>query len=200
MSRLAKILPVPAPVDDGLPVLEPLCAEQAAIAQAYADVLAELARKLAAAGEEQAVGLSTLLARLQYDAPWAVSEVRRAYSTKLRRQRYISQDVFDRWRQVQAQPKQRLGDFCKDASGQTLIHDHVVQRKGLGESLATLSDAPQIAAVLAGVTACVVSKAEDARLRKVTGVDDWDRYKQAKPRIGVYDRKLQHWRIPRSSE
>lgn len=198
MSSLAETLPLPTPADDGLPDLEPLCAEQVAIVQAYADVLAELARKLAAAGEEQAVGLSVLLARLHYDAPWAVSEVRKTTATKLRRQRYISQDVFDRWRQVQAQPKRRLGDFDKDASGQTLIHEHVVQRKGLGDSLKTLSDAPQIAAVLAGVTACVVSKAEDTRLLEVKYADGWDRYEQAEPRIGVYDRKLRRWRIPRS--
>lgn len=200
MNRLVETLPQPAPADDGLPELEPLCGEQAAITQAYANVLAELARKLAAADEEQAVGLSLLLTRLQYDAPWAVSEIRRTESTKLRRQRYISQDVFDRWLQVQAQPKHRLGDFGKDSSGQKLIHEHVVQRKGLVASLKTLSDAQQIAAVLAGVTACVVSKDEDSRLSKVKDVDGWDRYEQTKPPIGVYDRKLRRWRVPRSSE
>lgn len=198
MSRLAEKLRLPTSTDDGLPVLEPLCLEQASIVQVYTDVLAELARKLTAAGGEQAIGLSILLARLQYDAPWAVSEVRKTTATKLRRQRYISQDVFDRWRQVQAQPKRRLGDFGKDAYGQTLIHEHVVQRKGLGASLRTLSDAPQIAAVLAGVTACVVSKAEDTRLVKIKNVDGWDRYAQAKPQIGVYDRQLRRWHIPRS--
>jgi hypothetical protein len=191
-------LPPPISTDDGLPGLEPLCLEQAAIVEAYTEVLAELARKLAAAGEEQAVGSSILLARLQYDATWAVSEVRKTAATKLRRQRYISQDVFDRWRQVQTQPKCRLGDFGKDAYGQTLIHEHVFQRKGLGASLKTLLDPRQIAAVLAGVPACVVSKAEDTRLSKVKGVDGWGRYSQAKPQIGVYDRQLQRWLIPRS--
>jgi hypothetical protein len=206
MSRPAETLPLSMRADGELPHLEPLCAEQAAIAQAYADVLADLARRLAAASEEQAVGLSILLARLQFDAPWAVSEVRRTAPTKLRRQRYISQDVFDRWRQVQAQqPKCRRSDFDEDSSGKTLIHEHVVQRKVLVASLETSCDAAQcdaaqIAETLARVTACVVSRAEDARLREVKGVDGWDRYKQAKPPIGVYDRKERTWHIPRSPE
>lgn len=198
MSRLAETRPLPKPEDEELPDLEPLCAEQAVIGLAYADVLAELAGKLAAAGEEEAVGLNILLARLQFDALWAVSEVRKTAPFKLRRQRYISQDVFDRWRQVQAQPKRRLGDFDKCAFGHTLIHEHVVQRKGLGLSLRVLSDAPKIAALLAGVTACVVSRAEDTRLREVKDVDGWDRYRSTKPQVGVYDRKMGRWHIPRS--
>ena len=198
MNRLAETLPLPTPAHDGLPCLDPLCAEQAALAQAYADVLAALACKLAEARKVEAVGLSILLARLQYDAPWAVSEVCKTAPTKLRRQRYISQDVFDRWRQVQAQTRCRLGDLDRDSSGQTLVHEHVVQRKGLGASLKGLSDAQRIATVLASVTACVVSKAEDARLRAVKDVDGWDRYRDARPRIGVYDRKLRCWHIARS--
>lgn len=189
------------PVDDGLPRLEPLCAEQASIIKAYAHVLADLERQRVTAEDEQAVGFSILLERIQKDAPWAVSEVRRSLLTKLRQQRYISQDVFDRWRQVQAQSKHKLQDFHVDADGNTLIHEHVVQRKGVVSSLKGFCDKPLlIAEALEAVTACVVSKAEDTRLRGVKNVNGWDRYEQAKPRIGVYDRKLRCWHIPRSLE
>jgi hypothetical protein len=54
--------------------------------------------------------------------------------------------------------------------------------------------------LLSSVTACIVSKAQDARLREVEGVDGWARYRWAKPTIGVYDQKKKCWRFPRSGE
>ena len=188
------------PIDDGLPNLEPLRAEQTSIIKAYAHVLTDIERQRSTADDEQAVGFRILLERIQKDAPWAVSEVRRTTLTKLRRQRYISQDVFDRWRQVQAQPKPKLQDFHIDANGKTLIHEHVVQRKGVVSTLKECKDATQVADALETITACIVSKDEDSRLRGVKNVDGWGRYEQALPRIGVYDRELRRWHIPRSPE
>jgi hypothetical protein len=198
MSRFAEKHFFPMPANDGLPDLEPLCAEQSALAQAYADVLAVVGSKVAAANNEDRVGLTILLARLQYDALWAVSEVSKTPATKLRRQRYISQDVFDRWQELTARNKTPLGDFHKDNDGQTLIHEHVFNRKSLGLKLKGCSDVTQIAKVPESVTACVVSKAEDKRLRNVNNYDGWDRYRRAEPPIGVYDRKQRCWHIQRS--
>lgn len=178
--------------DDSLPLLEPLCDIQASIAEAYAEVLAHLAQKLSTATQSTAVGLGILLERLQYDAPLAVSEVRKSGAFKLRRQRYISKDVFDRWRDLQAQSRPLLADFAKVANS-TVTHEYVVQRRGLGNNLRAMTDVQHLADELSRVKACVVSKAEDARLRKVKDVDGWRRYHQANPPVRVYDRKTKRW-------
>ncbi len=60
---------------------------------------------------------------------------------KIRRRRYISQDVYARWHRLQKEAKPRLGDFAKDGTGQTLTHEHDRQRKGWSATIDTLSDA-----------------------------------------------------------
>jgi hypothetical protein len=157
-----------------------------------------VAQSQAAADEIQAAGIQILLDRLRYDAPWAVSEVSRKIEFKIRRQRYISQDVYDRWRELQARAKPRLGDFAKDAAGQTLTHEHVVQRKGLGAEIKGLSDAAKLGEVLDRVVACVVTRAEHGRLEPLKALEGWERYRGAEPPVGVYDRLRKQWLVDRS--
>lgn len=188
----------PGLINDGLPMLDPLCDLQAAIAQTYATLLANLAQQHAAASPVEKVGLGIVLERLRRDALWAVSEVHRDNKFKIRRQRYISQAVFDRWLDLQRELNPRSGVFEKDAFNQTLVHEHVVQRRGLGIAMGDLIDQDELLTLLLSVKACVVSKDEDKSLPpRSKGFDGWERYRRANPPFGVYDRKMKCWVIPR---
>lgn len=143
-------------------------------------------------------GLGLLLERLYHDAPWAVTEVRPSAEFKFRRQRYISQDVYDHWRTLpQRHPKVLLGHLAKDAEGKTLCHEHVVPRKDLRRALQGLDRAEALQEVLAGAAACVVTQDEHRRLELVRDVAEWDRYRQAKAPVGVYDRLKRCWVVGR---
>lgn len=191
----------PSLVDDGLPLLDPLCGLQASVATAYATVLEYVAKLQAATDDVQAAGFQILLDRLCYDALWATSEVLPKVELKIRRQRFISQDVYDRWRGLQARVKPRKGDFARDGdvAGLTFIHEHVHQRKSLGKKIKALNDAATIGPLLQGVVACVVTRAEHLRLEPLKAFDGWERYRRAEPPVGVYDRVQKSWRVDRST-
>lgn len=187
-----------APPDDGLPPLQSLAELQDSVARGYAKILAFVTELHCNAAEQDAQGLNIVLARLQNDSSWAVSEVFRDNEFKLRRQRYISQDVFDLWQACSSRPGSRPAKFDVDALGKTLTHEHVIQRKGIGEVIRSNATEQELLTTLKGVTACVVTRAEDLRLRPWRELDGWARYRRAEPPVGVYDRLNRVWVVPRS--
>lgn len=185
-------------IDDGLPSLVPLCSLQNAVASAYAEVLSFVTKQRAESSGSRTDGLDVVLERLRYDASWAVTEVRKGVDFKIRRQRYISHDVYSRWCELQRCGDKRVGPLTKDAAGETLCHEHVFERKKLGTAIENFNEADDIYKVLSQAVACVVSRDEDKRLRDVSNVDGWERYRRADPPIGVYDRLKKHWVVERS--
>lgn len=185
--------------DDGLPPLEPLCEFQAHIATNYASVLALTSQLHADAPDEaEAKSLEFLINRLHKDALWAVTEVSRSNEFKIRRQRYISQGVYDRWSELIKKATRQKGLFDKDANGHTLIHEHVVQRKGVEHELKNLrdADAAKISDHLQRLFACVVTRVEHRLLEPHKKYDGWERYRRAQ--LGVYDRLQKCWIVKRS--
>ena len=180
----------PNMTDDGLPQLIPLCEHQSLLASNYASVIAH-ACKLSAPVGDQAQSLDLIKTRLIKDALWAVSEVSRSVELKIRRQRYISQGVYDLWTGLVKESVNKVGPFMKDANGKSLIHEHVVQRKGLEARLRDLTDEAEINMALNEVTACVVTKSEHQLLEPHKKHDSWDRY--ARAQIRVYDRLEKRW-------
>lgn len=190
--------------EDGLPVYESLSNERRAITEAYAQLLAQLAGLAAVCSAAASEGHHILLKRLQNDAIWAVGEVKPATTHKIRRQRYISQGVYDRWQDVLRDPRWLKRDLDTDSAGRTLCHEHAVERRTLASQLERLTDSQAIMSVLERVEVCIVTAAEDLRLSQAKPKHDWDRYTCAPhpgggvPGIGVYDRELRCWKIPRS--
>ena len=187
-NTIISSLQVPVQPDDGdglPPLLLPLCELQKSVAIAYATTLSLVAQLQATADEGQAGGFQILLDRLRYDALWATSEVSRKSEFKIHRQRYISQDVYDRWQKLWRDAKP-LGSFTKDDSilGQTLIHEHVFERKGLSLQIKRLHDSAELGKLLQTVVACVVTKDEHKRLSSQKSgepgraFDGWDRYRR----------------------
>ena len=191
--------------DDGLPQLNSLSNLQSLFASNFASVIAHACQlKARSADPEEAESLGFLKTRLIKDALWAVSEVKRSSEYKIRRQRYISQGVYDLWTGLVREGVTKVGTFDKDANGKSLIHEHVVQRSGLEARLRDLTDEAEINAALKEVIACVVTKAEHQLLdvhNKSKDFqekpDSWDRYANAQ--IRVYDRLEKQWLAPKSS-
>lgn len=179
--------------DDDLPVLDPLCGLQAAIAEAYSEVLAHVTAQHASLTGVQQDALGIILERLRFDASWAVTEVKKDPPFKLLRQRYISEAVVARWREVAKRERFTQEDFTLDRdNGRRLTHEHVVQRKGISVGLRATGVAEELHRLLRTAVACVVTVTEDERLRKATG-DNWARYTGLKPPIRVYDRLTKSW-------
>ena len=188
---------IPNMIDDGLPQLNPLCDLQSLLASHYASVIAH-ACKLSVPVGAQAQSLDLIKTRLIKDALWAVSEVSRSDEFKIRRQRYLSQGVYDLWTGLVREGVTKVGALMKDADGKSLVHEHVVQRKGIEARLINLTDEAAIKHELCQVTACVVTKAEHKLLdvhNKSKDLqeepDSWDRYANAQ--IRVYDRLEKQW-------
>lgn len=198
MESSSSLHGVDTSIDDGLPSLIPLCDLQSAVASAYAEVLSFVTKQLAESSGSRTDGLDVVLERLRYDASWAATEVRRGVDFKIRRQRYISHDVYSRWRELQRSGDKRVGPLAEDSAGKTLCHEHVVERRKLGAAIKNFDKADDIYKVLSKAVACVVSRAEDKRLREVSNVDGWERYRRADPPVGVYDRLKRLWVVERS--
>ena len=192
-------LPKPNMTDDGLPQLDSLSNLQYLFASNFASVIAHACLlKARSADPEEAECLGFLKTRLIKDALWAVSEVQRSSEYKIRRQRYISQGVYDLWTALVKDGVSKVGPFMKDANGNSLIHEHVVQRKGLETSLNKLTDEAAIRDELCRVSACVVTKAEHQLLEPHKKHDGWVRYDYAQ--IRVYDRLEKQWLPARALE
>lgn len=185
-------LPKPNMTDDGLPQLDSLSNLQSLFATNFATVIAHVALlKARSTDPEEAESLMLIKTRLIKDALWAVSEITRSKKNKLRRQRYISQGVYDLWTGLVREGVTKVGTFDKDANGKSLIHEHVVQRSGLEARLRDLTDDAEINKALKEVTACVVTKSEHQLLEPHKKHDSWDRY--ARAQIRVYDRLEKRW-------
>lgn len=121
---------------------------------------------------------------------WYVTSISEYYKWKYLSQRYFSQ---------------RALEFIDSMSGSSselnksmpnLRHEHVFTRKSLIKEIANAKNECSIREILTNkAIGCVVTKDEDNILRESKNLEGWDRYKNGRSVIKVYDRKTNRWII-----
>ena len=133
-------------------------------------------------------GAHGYLDRLLHEAVWGVTVPVHTDASKYFWQRYLSEEVVQRYRQARSAGRVDQKSLVKD-----LRHEHVVEVNKLMRDLR--SSAPNgrsaLRGILASAVSCVVTKNEDLRLPRFGGPDGWERYKKAG--IRVWDRSSRAW-------
>jgi len=124
-------------------------------------------------------------------ATWTVTELERNDSYKYLKQRYISEGVYNKWKNIAGKNSRVTnGKLIKNNQGKCgLVHEHVTPRKYLISELKDSQSKAQVRTVLTKCISCIILKNEDKILdNSNTG---WKRYKG---KIRVYDRKEKKWK------
>ena len=158
----------------------------------WAPVLLDAVKRLERTKDEESLALALAennFRVLADQATWAVTEISRPSLWKYGAQRYVSEGVLLRWRDAA-----QRGRGAKSAMWAGLRHEHVTERRHLIKSLRDCRTLEQIEYVLRQSAGCVVTLAEDAKLRKVAKTKTgWQRYSCAA--IAVWDRSKDAWHV-----
>lgn len=135
-----------------------------------------------------------LFDRVADEALWAVTEIKPKPQLKYFSQRFISEDIRQRWEDLSAADERKQYRYFKGANKRVNIkHEHVVPREHLKSVLGEADSLDAVQRILKRPVACVVSADEDSRLPK--GGIGWERYVE---KVRIFDRMTQAWADPAS--